>query len=143
MDLSKERMNIGMVSLEESNKMKNEISNYESLLDKKMSTVLRFISWEDNFPETECQLILESLSDVVLTWELIWPTKNPDDRRNCPVEDTGLDEVLSGTYDDYIDSFAKNAKKFKKIVYTVSVFYMNLILIGLPGVDIKMVVQTK
>ena len=105
---------IGMFTHEglESTQLLNEtrIHDYEKLIGRKSASVLWYNSWDDSFPTANCNVARRCQVVPHLTWELFWPSKNSNNARICPPNETGLEQVLAGQYDAYIDQFARDAK---------------------------------
>jgi beta-mannanase len=92
------------------------IVSYEKLIGQKVAAIMWFISWEDAFPAADCEIAGRHGSLPMVTWELFWPSVDPNHSRLCDESETGLDDVLQGKYNDYIDQFAEDAKKWGKRV---------------------------
>jgi hypothetical protein len=88
----------------------NRIHEYERLIGRKAASVLWYNSWEDTFPTVDCEVARQCQVIPHLTWELFWPSKNPANTRACLPQETGLEDVLAGFHDAYIDQFARDAK---------------------------------
>lgn len=85
---------------------------YEELIGRKLASVMWYPTWDNRFPTKFCENVRKHGSIPHLTWELFWPSKNPNNSRNLDIRETGLDDVLAGKYDDYIDEFAQGAKEW-------------------------------
>ena len=90
--------------------VEQEILDFESLIGRKAASVLWYNSWDDPFPASDCELARRSQVIPHLTWELYWPSRNLSNTRQCRSNETGLEQVLAGQYDAYIDQFARDAK---------------------------------
>ena len=86
------------------------IHDYEKLIGRKPASVMWYNSWDDAFPTADCNVARRCQVVPHLTWELSWPSQNPNNTRICPPHETGLEDVLAGRYDAYIDQFARDAK---------------------------------
>jgi hypothetical protein len=87
-----------------------EIHAFETLIGRKAAGVLWYNSWDDPFPTADCELARRCQVVPHLTWELYWPSKDSANTRTCRPDATGLEQVLAGGYDAYIDQFAADAK---------------------------------
>jgi hypothetical protein len=90
-----------------------EIDDFAALVDHEVGSVVWFPTWDDDFPLAACQQLDERGIVPHLTWELFWPSEDPNNSR--PTDSTGyagFREVLAGEHDDYIDAFARDAKAF-------------------------------
>jgi hypothetical protein len=110
-------MKIGILSFETNKMIDKEISDLNNLLKKKLTYGLRFISFEDPFPLETCKELKKKELIPILTWELFFPDKEENNRRECNPEETHLDELLAGEYDKYIENFAIKAKLWNEILY--------------------------
>ena len=90
--------------------VEQEILDFESLIGRKAASVLWYNSWDDPFPASDCELARRCQVIPHLTWELYWPSRNLSNTRQCRSYETGLEQVLAGQYDAYIDQFARDAK---------------------------------
>jgi hypothetical protein len=88
------------------------IHNYEQLIGRKAACVMWYNSWDDSFPTADCELVRRCKAVPHVTWELVWPSTNLINTRTCLPHQTGLDDVLAGKYDGYIDRFASDAKSW-------------------------------
>ena len=89
------------------------IRAFEELIGRKLAQVLWFITWDDGFPTKACQTVIDHGSIPQLTWELFWPSINPN---NTDASSTALDDVLAHKHDAYIDAFARDAATYGKPV---------------------------
>ena len=89
-----------------------QIHDFEALIGRKAASVLWYNSWDDPFPRVDCEVARRCQVVPHLTWELFWPSKNPANTRACQPDETGLEQVLAGQYDGYIDQFARDAKEW-------------------------------
>ncbi len=87
-----------------------EIRDFERLIERKAASVLWYNNWEDPFPTADCELARRCKVTPHLTWELSWPSINPQNTRGCLPHETGLEDVLAGQHDATIDQFAVSAK---------------------------------
>jgi hypothetical protein len=87
-----------------------EMRAFETLIGRKAASVLFYNSWDDPFPRADCELAQRCQVVPHLCWELFWPSKDPANTRACQPDQTGLDQVLAGQYDAYIDEFAGAAR---------------------------------
>jgi hypothetical protein len=90
--------------------IETEMRAFETLIGRKTASVLWYNSWDDPFPRADCELARRCQVVPHLCWELFWPSQNPSNTRLCRPDETGLDQVLAGEYDAYIDEFAGEAK---------------------------------
>lgn len=109
----RKKLKFGMVSLDDPSRLQEEIDGYNGLLNSKADLVSRFITMEDDFPRDMCNIIKNCGSTPLYTWLLNDYKENGSDTRTCKPHETGLDEILSGTYDNYFIEFAMAAKKWK------------------------------
>ncbi|MBN2388471.1 MAG: hypothetical protein JXB85_15750 [Anaerolineales bacterium] len=86
------------------------IQEYERLIGREVACVMWYSSWEDPFPTADCELARRIRKIPHLTWELFWPSRDPANTRSCPPHETGLDDVLAGRYDAYLEQFADRAR---------------------------------
>ena len=94
-----------------------EIDAFEELTETEVGSVVWFPTWDDEFPLEACKKLGERGIIPHLTWELFWPSKDPNNAAATGPEGfQGFNEVLAGKYDDYIDRFAEGAKSFDKEV---------------------------
>lgn len=110
-------MKTGFVSLEEAKNIHTEISEISSLLEKPPVYGLRYISFEDEFPLDICNELKKLDLIPVITWEFFFPTLDGDNRRDCNIYETHIDELLSGKYDSYLEDFANNVKLWGNKIY--------------------------
>jgi hypothetical protein len=93
----------------------SEINGFESLSSQELGSVVWFPTWEDEFPTLACNLLADRGIIPHLTWELFWPSINPNNAAQTgPNGYTGFRDVLNGRYDVYIDRFAESAKNYKR-----------------------------
>lgn len=114
MQTASKNVMIGMVSLQTPDNVTQEIIDYENLLEKKVASVLRYMTWEESFPEGVCNAIAGRDAVPMLIWMPNWPSTKGNERRECPMNETGLDEILSGVHDGYIEQFARDVQKWNK-----------------------------
>ncbi len=88
------------------------IIEYEKLIGRKLASLMWYVTWDDPFPTQSCEIVRKHGAVPHITWELFWPSQDPDNARFCPQDQTGLDDVLTGNYNSYIDQFAMNAKNW-------------------------------
>ena len=94
-----------------------EIDDFEALIQHEIGSVVWFPTWDDEFPIDACQKLADRGIIPHLTWELFWPSIDPNNSRQTgPDGYAGFNDVLNGTYDEYIDRFAEDAKTFNKEV---------------------------
>jgi len=95
----------------------HEIDDFEAITGQKVGSVVWFPTWDDEFPTLACTKLAERGIIPHLTWELFWPSEDPNNSRQTGPEGyQGFIDVLAGKYDDYIDRFAEDAKAFDKTV---------------------------
>lgn len=88
----------------------NEIKSYEKLIGRKVACVLWYNNWEDPFPTDDCKIARLCNVTPHLTWELSWPSKDSQVGGTSHSKNSGLDDVLSGRFDAYINQYVKSAK---------------------------------
>ncbi len=94
-----------------------EIDDFEALTEHEIGSVVWFPTWDDEFPMEACQKLAKRGIIPHLTWELFWPSVDPNNSRQTgPDGYQGFNDVLNGKYDDYIDRFAEAAKTFDREV---------------------------
>ncbi len=94
-----------------------EIDDFEALIQHEIGSVVWFPTWDDEFPIDACQKLADRGIIPHLTWELFWPSIDPNNSRETgPDGYAGFNDVLNGKYDEYIDRFAEDAKTFNKEV---------------------------
>ena len=92
-----------------------EVNDFETLTQQQVGSVVWFPTWDDEFPTEACRMLAER--DIIphLTWELFWPSVDPNNSRQTGAEGyQGFNDVLNGKYDEYIDRFARDAKAFDR-----------------------------
>lgn len=95
-----------------------EVDDFEALVERKLGSVVWFPTWDEDFPMDACVQLHERGIIPHLTWELFWPSKNPNNCSGTGAEGyTGFNDVLAGKYDAYIDQFARDAKAFDQPVF--------------------------
>ena len=95
----------------------HEIDDFEGLIQHQIGSVVWFPTWDDAFPLVSCQKLADRGIIPHLTWELFWPSVDPNNAAQTGSEGyQGFDDVLNGKHDDYIDRFASDAKKLEKEV---------------------------
>lgn len=95
----------------------SEIDDFEAITGHATGSVVWFPTWDDDFPTLACNKLAERGIIPHLTWELFWPSKDPNNTSHTgPNGFDGFNDVLAGKYDDYIDKFAEDAKTFNKPV---------------------------
>jgi hypothetical protein len=87
------------------------IQAFEDLIGKRLASVMWYVTWDDVFPENDVSLVHGRGAIPHLTWELFWPSRDPNNTREVAPGQSGLDDVLRGRYDDYIDRFASAGAK--------------------------------
>ena len=87
------------------------VAAFEKLTGRKQASILSYVTWDDPFPTAACEETRRHDAIPHLTWELFFPKQDPNNTRTVasPAE-TGLDDVLAGKHDAYIDQFARDAK---------------------------------
>lgn len=87
-----------------------QISDFESLIDHEIGSLLWYPTFADEFPLVECQALTENGIIPHLTWEMFVPDEV--DYNTMPMDSAYYmtDEVLNGKYDEYIKRFAQGAK---------------------------------
>lgn len=95
-----------------------EIDDFEAIIKHKVGSVVWFPTWDDEFPTLACNKLAERGIIPHLTWELFWPSENPNNSRSTgPNGYQAFHDVLNGKHDAYIDRFAEDAKIFNKPVF--------------------------
>jgi hypothetical protein len=110
-------MELGIALLGPTEKICKDAKNVSANLRDLLKYGLRYISFEDDFPLEECKECKKLNLSPIITWELYFPTIDGYNRRECSKEETRLNELLEGDFDDYIDEFAVKAKQWKNTVY--------------------------
>jgi hypothetical protein len=91
----------------------HEIDEFEALTGQSVGSVVWFPTWDDEFPLQACQKLAARGIVPHLTWELFWPSQDPNNSRPTSTEGyEGFRQVLAGQQDEYIDRFAEAAKAF-------------------------------
>lgn len=111
------KLGFGVVSLEKTDNINKELSAVSTLLNGGLNYGLRFITFEDDFPINVCDEFEKLNLKPIITWEFFFPSSNGDNRRNCRPSETGLDDLLTGTFNKYIEEFAIQAKLWNKTIY--------------------------
>jgi hypothetical protein len=87
------------------------IAAFEKLTGRKQASILWYATWDDPFPTAGCEETRRHNAIPHVTWELFFPRQDPNNTRKVATPaDTGLDDVLAGKHDAYIDQFARDAK---------------------------------
>jgi hypothetical protein len=95
----------------------HEIDDFEEISQQEIGSVVWFPTWDDEFPTLACEKLSERGIIPHLTWELFWPSVDPNNARQTGPEGyQGFLDVLNGKYDDYIDRFAEDALAFNQKV---------------------------
>lgn len=95
----------------------HEIDDFEEISQQEVGSVVWFPTWDDEFPAQACSQLAERGIVPHLTWELFWPSEDPNNARQTGPEGyEGFQEVLAGEHDAYIDRFAEAAKAFNEPV---------------------------
>jgi hypothetical protein len=90
-----------------------EVDDFEEIIGQKVGSVVWFPTWDDEFPMVACQRLHERGIIPHLTWEIFWPSKDPNNTSQTGPEGySGFNDVLNGKYDAYIERFARDAKAF-------------------------------
>jgi endoglucanase len=93
------------------------IKEYEKLIGRKLASVMWYVTWDDPFPAQSCQIVRGHGSIPHITWELFWPSRDPNNARICAPDQTGLDDVLAGKHNAYIDQFAMDVKNWGGAIF--------------------------
>jgi len=94
-----------------------EINDFEKVIGHQIGSVVWFPTWDDEFPTKSCEMLQKRGIIPHLTWELFWPSKDPNNTRQTgPNGYEGFNDVLDGKYDEYIDRFARDAKAYNQRV---------------------------
>jgi len=88
------------------------IQAFETLIGKQVGSVMWYPTWDDAFPAAACEIVRKRGGIPHITWELFRPSINNWNTRPVSSSETGLDDVLAGKYDPYIDSFAGSVKQW-------------------------------
>jgi hypothetical protein len=95
----------------------HEIDDFEAITEQSVGSIVWFPTWDDEFPSIACNKLAERGIIPHLTWELFWPSEDPNNSRQTgPDGYQGFLDVLDGKYDAYIDRFAQDAKEFDNTV---------------------------
>jgi hypothetical protein len=89
------------------------IAAFEKIIGKPVGSVMWYPTWDDRFPAEQCEIVRRHGAIPHITWELFWPSVNSWNTR--PVQspsETGLDDVLKGKHDAYIDAFAADVRQW-------------------------------
>lgn len=91
----------------------NDLCEFENKTGKKLAVVLVFLAWDNTFemskfPKAWCNMIIKRGSIPHITWEP-W-----DFNRNC--QKYNLDSIIKGTWDSYINEWAKEISDWKNPV---------------------------
>jgi len=87
------------------------IQAFEKLIGRKLASVMWYVTWDDPFPAQACEIVRRHGALPHVTWELFWPSHDANNTRAvASPSETGLDDVLAGKHDAYIDQFAKDAR---------------------------------
>ncbi len=89
---------------------KDALQKFEALVGKKTDIVAIFLDWDTTFPSSATATIGSEKKTLLIFWE---PT-------------FGYDEILTGTYDNYLKQFAADAKTYGYPVLLVPFAEMNL-----------------
>ena len=94
----------------------DKIVEFEQLVDHKIGSVMWYPTFSENFPIEQCNKMSKLGLIPHLTWELFFPDSVA--YNTMPIEDKYklMDEVLAGKHDQYIETFAKDAKSFNSKV---------------------------
>lgn len=91
-----------------------EVDDFENTINQKVGSVVWFPTWDEEFPMEACQKLHERGIVPHLTWEIFWPSVDPNNSSHTGPEGyQGFNDVLAGKYDEYIEKFALDAKTFK------------------------------
>ena len=83
----------------------HEIDDFETITGQKVGSVVWFPTWDDEFPTLACNKLAEREIIPHLTWELFWPSKDPNNSSQTgPDGYQGFNDVLAGKYDDEINA---------------------------------------
>jgi len=88
----------------------NDLTNFESLVGKKMNYYVKFESWQNNFPSELVTNIGKQKKTLVIFWEPSF----------------GYDNIINKSQDTYIKKFAADAKAYGYPVILVPFPEMNL-----------------
>jgi hypothetical protein len=55
-----------------------EVDDFEEIIGQKVGSVVWFPTWDDEFPMVACQRLHERGIIPHLTWEIFWPSKDPN-----------------------------------------------------------------
>ena len=90
---------------------------FEQIIDHPIGAVCWFPTWDEEFPSEACQAAQRHGAIPMVTWEIFWPSIDPNNTSGTGPEGyRGFNEVLAGNYDDYIDRYAGEAKRFGRRV---------------------------
>ncbi len=85
------------------------IHSLEKKIGKKFAQIMWYVDWRFDFPLKECERLWQEGYTVHITWEA-W---NSDTKESI----APLDDILNGKWDNYIEKWAKDIKKFGKPVF--------------------------
>lgn len=81
------------------------------------ASIMWYRTWDDPFPVGDCETVHACGATPHITWELFHPSQNPNNTRNLSPAETGLDNVLAGNDNDYIDRFARAGARWGNPVF--------------------------
>jgi hypothetical protein len=86
---------------------------FAATIDHPVGAVCWFPTWDDSFPTEACVAARQHGAIPMITWELFWPSKDPNNTSGTPPTGfQGMNDVLAGNYDAYIDQYAADARAF-------------------------------
>lgn len=89
---------------------KNSLSNFETLVGKKVNILATFSGWDNDFPSYLSTTVGQAGKTLLVFWEPSF----------------GYDNIADGSHDEYIKKFADDAKTYKYPVILVPFAEMNL-----------------
>lgn len=93
------------------------INDFEQISEHEIGSVMWYPTFADSFPTAACNQLIKNNYIPHLTWELFFP--DSVDYNTMPISEPYqlMDQVLNGNYDNYIEQFAKEAKKLQSTIY--------------------------
>ena len=86
---------------------------FEAIIDHPIGAVCWFPTWDDDFPAEACRAARQHGAIPMITWELFWPSVDPNNASGTgPDGYQGMNDVLAGKHDTYIDRYAADARAF-------------------------------
>lgn len=105
-------MELGLLTIESTKNIDKELKESIELLNGSAKYGLRYISFNCNFPKSDCEELEKLNLTPVLTWELLF-----HDEDKFKKGYTYIDEVLNGRLDHYFEKFIRDIKNWGKTIY--------------------------